>query len=146
MKKMSKRNQKILCAAALVLGLAIQLIAGGFNLYKINIGISALLLGVTSAIKALAGGRLIYLLVKTDDEIMREEKQKAIDVADERNVRLKEKSGNASFKVLFFVLCGYCLLVGLTSQGTVAVIGAAVMVLACPFLPAGFVRYYDKRI
>lgn len=106
------KDKKVLFIVQALLG-AILLYVGFFVIksdqYKM---LSGLCIGIGAAMTALGVGQFVQTLIVPALEMEAINKQKEIEINDERNMRIKEKSGYMTAKIMNYVLSGYILILG----------------------------------
>lgn len=103
-------------------------------------------IGFGTAFFTLGLSGLVYLLRVPPGERRKTEEQKKIEVNDERNVRIREKTGSMVAKVMTYVLCIFLLVLTLMGADKGIVLMAAGLLAAQLVLAAAFSGYYFKRM
>jgi hypothetical protein len=123
------KNKKILFILLALFG-SVLLLIGIFVLTADSIKtLSGLFIGCGAAMLALGTGNFARLLIVsaiTDEEI---ERIKNIEVNDERNIRIKEKSGYMVAKVMNYVLSAFVLILAFMGADKIIVIMAASLIV-----------------
>ncbi|WP_223069908.1 hypothetical protein [Paenibacillus caui] len=140
-------TSKRLGYVAVSLAGVILLILGGFVLtsdaYKM---VSGLCIGLGSAMTVLGIGNLLSTLVRgrpKDEEFQR---VKAIEVNDERNVRIREKTGYSVSKTMNYLICVLVLTLGFMKADRLVILMVASLLVAELVLVIAFSKYYSKKI
>lgn len=103
-------------------------------------------IGFGTALSVLGISNLIYGLRLPPGEREKIGKQKKIEVNDERNVRIRERTGNMVAKIMTYVLCAFILILALAGADKTAVL-MAVGLLAIQFaLFIACSNYYFKKM
>ncbi|WP_238881634.1 hypothetical protein [Clostridium sp. YIM B02551] len=130
----------------LILGVA-MLLLGKFIMADENIkNISGICLGFGSAFFVLGIGNLVgnFFTTRLEDEKIK--KLKDIEVNDERNIRIKEKSGYMVSKIMNFIICILVLALGFMNADRLVLILVSSLLLIEGILFIGFSNYYSKRM
>ena len=108
--------------------------------------ISSLCIGFGSAMSAIGIGNLIrsFMVSKLEDEKMK--RSKAIEMNDERNIRIKEKAGYMVSKIMNYMICVLILSLGFMNVDRIIIIMVALLLLAEVILVIIFFNYYSKRM
>lgn len=103
-------------------------------------------IGFGAAFSVLGISNLIYGLRLSPEEREKIGKQKEIEVNDERNVRIRERTGNMVTKIMTYVLCAFILILALYGADKTVVL-MAVGLLAVQFtLLIACSSYYFKKM
>ncbi len=108
--------------------------------------LNGLCFGAGGAMTALGIGNLIYSLAvpRSRQELLA--KAKDIEVHDERNIAIKEKSSTRTSQTMTYLLCALILVFGILGVD-VAVLGALAALLPIKaILYIGLTHYYSKQI
>ncbi|MDO5844222.1 MAG: hypothetical protein Q4Q53_03635 [Methanocorpusculum sp.] len=139
-----KKSDIIISLAGIILG-AILLILSR-SVFADEKAISGFCLGFGAAIFVLGFGNLIGKLVTAKVETPEIARIKNIEENDERNIRVKEKAGWATARIMNIVLCVLALASALTNQELYITLILAVLVVVYGVLILGFNIYYEKRL
>ncbi|ASA20875.1 hypothetical protein [Paenibacillus donghaensis] len=140
------RNKIWLYAAAAVFG-AVAMVVGGFVVtgedYRM---ISGLLIGLGAAVFGLGTANGIGSLSISKAQFAEMSRRKQIEMADERNSRIKDKVGAALNKIVIYALC--CLLVILGFMGTpvIVIVMITSILLLELVLAITLTSYYSRRM
>lgn len=133
--------------AVLSIAGVVLLFMGGFVLTseKFNM-ISSLCIGFGSAMTAIGIGNLIrsVMVSKMEDEKMKQ--FMAIEMNDERNIRIKEKAGYMVSRIMNYMICVLVLALGFMNVDRMIIIMVALLLLAEVILVIIFFNYYSKRM
>ena len=133
----------------LVLSIAgvVLLFIGGLVLTaeKYNM-ISSLCIGFGSAMTAIGIGNLIrsFMVSKMEDENTK--RFMAIEMNDERNIRIKEKAGYMVSRIMNYMICVLVLALGFMNVDRMIIIMVALLLLTEVILVIIFFNYYSKRM
>ncbi|MBL4931946.1 hypothetical protein [Clostridium paridis] len=130
----------------LILGVA-MLLLGKFIMADENVkNISGICLGFGSAFFVLGIGNLVgnFFTTRLEDEKLK--KLKDIEVNDERNIRIKEKSGYMVSKIMNFIICILVLALGFMNADRLVLILVSSLLLIEGILFISFSNYYSKRM
>lgn len=132
---------------ALIFVGAVLLAAGGFIFTaEGQKKLSGYCIGIGAAMAALGAGWLAdsFLISAREDEEIRRIKE--IEVNDERNVRIREKAGAMTARIMNYLLTVFIVVLGLTGADLYIIL-AAVGLLAAEFLLlVYFSSYYSGRM
>ncbi|HEY5562381.1 MAG TPA: hypothetical protein VIK72_11620 [Clostridiaceae bacterium] len=108
--------------------------------------VSGLCIGFGSVMLALGIGNLLrsFMVSAMEDEKMKH--LKAIEVSDERNTRIREKSGYMVSKIMNYMICGLVLALGFMNVNKTILITVAFLPLVSLVLAIIFSIYYSKRM
>lgn len=108
--------------------------------------ISGFCLGLGAAFLVLGIGNLIGKFVTAKVETPEVARIKSIEENDERNIRVKEKAGWMTARVMNIVLCVLALVSAFTNQELYITIILAALVVFFGALLIGLNIYYEKRV
>lgn len=125
---------------------ALLLIGGVFVFTSKDLNmVSGMCIGLGSAMLALGLGNLLYsfMVPVVEDKI---KQLKSIEVKDERNTRIREKSGYMISKIMNYMI--YCLILVLVFMNVnkILLVAIAFVPLINLLLTVIFSNYYSKRI
>jgi len=133
--------------AALLIAGVVLLLMGGFVLTAEKFRmISSLSIGFGSAMSAIGIGNLIrsFMVSKLEDEKMK--RSMAIEMNDERNIRIKEKAGYMVSRIMNYIICVLILALGFMNVDRMILIMVSLLLLAEVILVIIFFNYYSKKI
>lgn len=133
----------------LFLGLAgaALLYTGGFIIKEESLKmVSGLCVGIGAAALVLGIGNFIKPFLVSPLEEEKFKKQKDIEVNDERNIRIKEKSGYMVSKVMNYIISCLVLVMGFMNVNKLIIIMVVSLLVAELVLYVGFSNYYSKRM
>lgn len=140
---MSKRVRSILLAAAgavlILLGVLLP-VADSLKMIPglcIGFGAAGFALGIGGFVQS-------FLLSAVEDEEIR--RVKRIEVSDERNVRIREKTGYMVAKVMNYLLCAAVLALGFLHADIWAFAMVAFLLLAELILAVFFLIHYSEKM
>ncbi|MCE1253593.1 MAG: hypothetical protein LWX83_08610 [Anaerolineae bacterium] len=139
-------NKKVLFLIEAVLGFVLLFI--GFfvvNSEALKM-LSGLCIGLGAALAALGTGQLLQALLIPAFEMERLKKQKEIEVNDERNIRIKEKTGYRVAKIMNYVLSLYILVLGFMGAGLPMILLAVSLLVIEFVLVIYFSNYYARSL
>lgn len=138
--------KRILFVFQTVLGIML-LLAGSFVLTSDAVKmLSGLCIGLGSAIFALGIGWFIQSFVITALEDNEIKKLKAIEVNDERNIRIREKTGYMVAKIMNYVLSAFILTLGFMGADKLIIIMAVTLIAIEFILVLIFSNYFSKKL
>jgi uncharacterized membrane protein len=140
------KSKQVLFALLAFIGAALVYLGGFVFTAEATKAISGLSVGFGSATFALGAGWLAQSLLASvveDDKIKR---FKAIEVNDERNVRIREKSGHMVAKVMNYVLCAFALSLVFLNVDMLIILLAVSLIVIEFILSIVFSNYYEKRM
>lgn len=140
------KNKKGLYLLQTILGITF-IIIGGFILNSEETKmLSGLFIGIGSAGTALGLGWFIQSLVIPESKMKKLQRQKAIEQIDERNIRIRERTGYMAGKIIDYVFMGFILVLGFMGVDKV-IISIAALVLVIKFVLVIFLSsYYAKNM
>jgi len=140
------KNRKGLYILQTLAGIAL-IIVGGFvlNSEEMNM-VSGLFIGIGSACTALGVGWFIQSLVIPEDRMKQMKKQKAVELVDERSIRVRERTGYMTGKIMDYVFLGFILILGFMGVDKLIIIIAALMLVIKFILVICFSSYYFKEM
>ena len=140
------KNKKGLYLLQTILGITF-IIIGGFILNSEETKmLSGLFIGIGSAGTALGLGWFIQSLVIPESKMKKLQRQKAIEQIDERNIRIRERTGYMAGKIIDYVFMGFILVLGFMEVDKV-IIAIAALVLVIKFVLVIFLSsYYAKNM
>ncbi|MDD7793372.1 hypothetical protein [Clostridium sp. 'White wine YQ'] len=141
-----KNKRNLLDLVLLILGIS-MLLLGKFILTDENVkSISGMCLGFGSAFFVLGIGNLIgnFTTSRLEDEKVK--KFKDIEVNDERNIIIKEKSGYMASKIMNYIICILVLALGFMNVDKLIIFLVISLLLVEVVLFIGFSNYYSKRM
>ncbi len=140
------KNKKGLYLLQTILGITF-IIIGGFILNSEETKmLSGLFIGIGSAGTALGLGWFIQSLVIPESKMKKLQRQKAIEQIDERNIRIRERTGYMAGKIIDYVFMGFILVLGFMGVDKV-IIAIAALVLVIKFVLVIFLSsYYAKNM
>lgn len=140
------KNKRVLFAFQTLIGIVL-LYAGGFVLTSDKVKMaSGLCIGFGAALLVLGiGGFIQSLIVSTaeDDKIRRIKK---IEVNDERNTRIREKTGYMVSRVMNYVLTIFVLVLGFMGVDKLIIMLAVSLLIIEFVLVLIFSNYFAKRM
>lgn len=120
---------------------------GGFVLKGESIRmISGLCIGTGAAALALGLGWFVQSIIINAVETESIGKQKEIEIKDERNVRIREKSGYMVAKSMNYLLTAFILTLGFMNADKKIIIMAVILMSIQFILLIYFSNYYSKRL
>ncbi len=139
------RNKKVLTAAMAAAGIAC-LIIGLFVVTDPALKLlSGMLTGFGAAVGVTGLGNLVLLIAVPQAVREDQQRKKDIEVNDERNIRIREKAGAASGRIVFYALCAAVLALGML--GDIRAVLVLTGVIALQFvMTVAFTGHYSKRI
>jgi uncharacterized membrane protein len=108
--------------------------------------VTGLCYGLGSAMLALGIGNLIYSFVIPKEEYEKVKHLKAIEVNDERNIRIREKSGYLVSKVTMYMICILILVLGIMNVSKLVLFMVITLLIVKFVLLVIFTNYFSKRI
>ncbi len=126
---------------------ALLLIGGVFVFTSKDLNmVSGMCIGLGSAMLALGLGNLLYSFMVPAMEDEKVKQLKSIEVKDERNTRIREKSGYMISKIMNYMI--YCLILVLVFMNVnkILLVAIAFVPLINLVLTVIFSKYYSKRI
>lgn len=133
-----------LYAGLAVIG-AVALYVGGFVLSGEGM-VSGLCIGLGAAVFCLGVGNFISSLLTSKPETDERARRKAVEVQDERNIRLREKVGSTINRVLVYALSILVLALGFMGAGITIILMVSSLLLLELVLAIGLSNYYTKRM
>ena len=140
-------NMERFSFAVLSIAGVVLLLMGGFVLTTEKFRmISSLCIGFGSAMSAIGIGNLIrsFMVSKLEDEKMK--RSKAIEMNDERNIRIKEKAGYMVSRIMNYMICVLVLALGFMNVDKMIIIMVALLLLVELILVIIFFNYYSKKM
>lgn len=107
---------------------------------------SGLCFGIGSAMLVLGIGNLLRSFIVSKDEYEKIKQVKDIEVNDERNIRIREKTGYMTAKVMNYVICALVLVLAFMKVDRIVIIVVASLILIEFVLVIMFSNYYSKKI
>lgn len=138
-------HKKSIYAASAAAGIACLLIGLLVVTDPAHKMLSGLFTGLGASVAAVGLGNFIWLIAVPKAKQEEQQRIKDIEVNDERNIRIREKSGSAANRIVFYALCAAELVFGLFGDIRAVLIIAGILVLQLVLalmLPA----HYSKRI
>ena len=138
------KNRKVLYVLQMALGIGLILI-GNFVFVSDSVKIySGLCIGLGSAVLALGAGWLIqsFMISAVEDAALR--KFKAIQVNDERNIRIREKTGHMVARIMNYTLSIFVLTLAFMGADLIIIIMAVALIIIQFVLAVIFSNYYAK--
>lgn len=140
------KSKKILFILQAFIGV-ILLYAGGFLFTSDKVKmVSGLCIGFGAALLVLGIGWFIQSIIVPAAENEEIKKMKAIEVNDERNTRIREKTGYMVAKIMNYVLLVFILTLGFMGANKLIIILATVLLIIEFVLVLIFSNYYAKRM
>lgn len=140
------RNKRVLFILQAVLGIT-SILVGSFVFTSDTVKmLSGLCIGFGSAILALGIGLFIQSFIFSDSEYEKVKRLKAIEVNDERNIRIREKTGYIVAKIMNYVLVAFILILGFMRVDKLIIIMAASLVIIEFILVVIFSNYFAKEM
>jgi uncharacterized membrane protein len=131
----------------LSLGGAALLLLGGFVFTSEDVKMaSGLCIGFGSAMLVLGIGNLVRSFIVSAVEDEKIKRLKAIEVNDERNTHIREKSGYLAGKIMNYMICGLVLVLGFMKADKTILITVAFLPLVNLVLVIAFSNYYSKNM
>ena len=140
------KNKKWLFLLIAVIG-AVSFYIGGFVVIDEKFKpISGMCIGLGSALFCLGIGYFVIALTssKTDNNSFLQRKN--IEVADERNIRIREKVGAKTNQVIFYMLCLIVLSMGFMQINIIAILLVSSVFIIELILTIFLTNYYSKRM
>lgn len=140
------KNKKVLFVLQSILGI-ILLLAGSFVFTSDDTKMfSGLCIGFGAAMLTLGIGSFIrsFIISAAEDEDIHHRKQ--IEVNDERNTRIREKTGYMVAKVMNYILLVFVLVLGFMKVDKIIIIMAVSLIVIEFILLIIFSNYYDKEM
>ena len=104
---------------------------------SIGLGACMLVLGIGNFIRS-------FIISSAEDEKIKRLNQ--IEVNDERNTRIREKTGNMVARIMNYVLTAFILILGFMGADKIIIIMAATMIVIEFILTIYFSNYYSKKM
>ena len=140
------KNKKILYIVQLSLGIALLFLGAVVFSSDNQRLLSGLCYGVGSAMLVLASGNLFFTFRISEAENEKIQQLKQIEVNDERNTRIREKSGQMVAKIMFYVLLVFVLLLAFMQVDQIIVLLSGSLLIIYFILLIFFTNYFSKRI
>jgi hypothetical protein len=122
-------SKKVLAAAAAVFGIACLLVGLFVLTGEALKAVSGLCIGIGAALGA-SGLVNLVLLIAVPEAVRAEQLRiKEIEVSDERNIRIREKTGAMANRVVYYALCAAILALGLLGDLLAVLILVGILVL-----------------
>lgn len=126
---------------------ALLLLLAGFVFTSDELkSVAGLCYGFGSAMLALGVGNLIYCIAMPKAEYEKVKHLKAIEENDERNIRIREKSGYMVSKIMIYMICVLILVLGIINVNKLVLYMVITLLFAKIVLFVVFTNYYSKRI
>lgn len=123
----------------------ILLLSGGFIFTSEKLKmVSGLCFGFGSAVLVLGIGKLLDSFIVSSMESERIRHQKSIEVNDERNIRIREKTGYMTSKVMNYLIVVLVLALGFMNADKIILIMVASLLVAELALVTIFSNHYSK--
>ena len=111
------KRKKVLYLGAGIVGILLIIL----GVYIFNLGVNEMLgglcFGIGGACAALGIGSFIKTLLVSDTKSKDIEELYSIEKNDERNIRIREKSGYLTAQIMNYILCGFVLYLGFMKSG-----------------------------
>lgn len=140
------KGKIMLCGLGAVLGLASVLVAIFVLADDSTKMISGMMLGIGSAAFALSLGGLLQAALVPKKVLEEQKRQKDIDVHDERNVRIREKTGAKINSVMFYLLIAIAIVLSALDVDAWVLIMIAGLLAIEVILLISLSNYYSKRM
>ncbi len=140
---MKRENLKFL--VGMLLGISCFLLAG---LVFRGTGMEAwfgLCIGIGAAALALCIGETIRVVVQPASQRAEIDRKKEIEVNDERNVRIREKTGSMVAKTMIYVLSAFIIVLAVLQVDVVIILLAVGLLAVELILFVSFANYYSKK-
>lgn len=108
--------------------------------------LSGLCIGSGACMLVLGIGNFIRSFVVSSAENEKIKQLNHIEVNDERNTRIREKTGNMVAKIMNYVLTAFILILGFMGVDKIIIIMAATLIVIEFVLVIFFSNYYSKRM
>lgn len=108
--------------------------------------VSGYCIGFGSAILVIGIGSLINSFMISAAEDKKIKHMKEIEVKDERNVRIRERSGYMAGKIMNYLLCALVLTLGFMNVNRNVLIAVAILPVVYLILIIAFSNYYSKNM
>lgn len=140
------KQKRILFGLQAVAGIILLLL--GFLVFTANSVkmLSGLCIGLGAAVLVLGIGWLMQSFIVSVAETDAIQKAKNIEVHDERNIRIREKTGYMVAKVMNYLLVLFVLTLGFMGVDKAIIIMAAILVVVEFILVLIFSNYFSKTI
>lgn len=140
------KRKRALFVLQILIGI-ILFFVGGFVLTPDKMKmVSGLCIGFGAALFALGIGWLIQSILISATEDEKSKRIKAIEVNDERNTRIREKTGYMVAKIMNYVLTAFVLTLGFMGADQLIIILAVALVVIEFILALIFSNYFAKRM
>ncbi|MNC13103.1 hypothetical protein D3C75_608360 [compost metagenome] len=139
-----RRSGLWLYGSVAVMG-AVALYIGGIVLTGEGM-ISGLCIGLGAAAFCMGIGNFISSLLISKPQADEFARRKAVEVKDERNIRLREKVGSTINKVLVYALSILVLALGFMGAGITVILMVSSLLLLELVLAIGLSNYYTRRM
>jgi len=139
-------KKRVLFVLQSIIGLAL-LLTGSVILTSEEVKmVSGLCIGIGAVMLALGIGELIrsFMLSALEDEKFK--KIKAVEVNDERNIRIKEKAGHMTAKFMNYALSLFIIALGFMGADKLIIILAAALIVIELILFIFFSNYYSRKM
>lgn len=108
--------------------------------------LSGLCYGVGSAMLVLASGNLFFSFRISGTENEKIQRLKQIEVNDERNTRIREKTGQMVAKIMFYVLVVFVLLMAFMQVDKIIIFMSISLLIIQFILLIFFTNYFSRRV
>lgn len=108
--------------------------------------LSGLCLGIGACMLVLGIGNFIRTFIVSATENEEIKRIKNIEVNDERNTRIREKTGHMVAKIMNYVLSAFVLILGFMGADKIIIVMAASLILIEFILAIFFSNYYLKKM
>lgn len=140
------KSKKILFVIQSIAGI-ILLLLGGFVLTAENVKMfSGLCIGVGAAMTALGIGWFIQSLIIPAMESEEIKRINTIELKDERNTSIREKTGYMVAKIMNYLLLAFVLILGFMGVDKMIIIMSASLIAIEFLLVIYFSNYYSKKM
>lgn len=140
------KGKIMLCVLGAVLGMA-SFCLGMFVLTEESVkGVSGVMIGIGSSVFALSLGGLLQAALVPKKVLEEQKRQKDIDVHDERNVRIREKTGAKTNSVIFYLHIAIAIVLSALDVDAWVLIMIAGLLVIQVVLLITLSNYYLKRM
>ena len=140
------KNKNVLFVYQSIFGAVLMLIGKFIFTSENNRMPAGLCYGFGAAMLVLGIGYLIKYIIVSNVEDEKIKKLKEIEIKDERNVRIKEKAGYMTTKIMNYVLYMFVLILGFMKVDNYILIMAAGLIVIEISLVIYFSNYFSKKM
>lgn len=140
------KNKKYLYIIMALAGITLLLLGAFVFNSEERMIFAGMCFGLGSVLAVFGIGNFVQTLIISDTKYTEIKKAQDIEINDERNIRIREKSGYMVAKVMNYLLCAFVLFLGFSKADLHIILIATFLIVVEFILLIAFSNHYSKKL